>query len=78
MDGWSNDNDTEIRLVVRHHPTVTALASARCAICSAELSDAAERFCGGDRCLRVFWPRAWLRSVSSHRGFCAPFIGRRT
>jgi len=50
---------------------LTSLGAARCAICSAELSDAAERFCGGDRCVRVFWSRAWLRPVSSHRGLCA-------
>lgn len=29
-------------------------SAARCEICNAELSGATERFCGGDRCLRVF------------------------
>jgi hypothetical protein len=27
---------------------------ARCETCGAELQDAGERFCGGDRCLQVF------------------------
>jgi hypothetical protein len=29
-------------------------ASALCEICGIKLSDSTERFCGGDRCLRVF------------------------
>ena len=41
-------------------------ASARCEVCNAELSDTAERFCGGDRCVRVFWNRAW--SIGSTSG----------
>jgi hypothetical protein len=31
---------------------------ARCATCGTALEDAAQEFCGGDRCLRVFMRRA--------------------
>jgi len=29
---------------------------ARCETCGAPLENPADRFCGGDRCLRVLWP----------------------
>jgi hypothetical protein len=45
-EGCSND-----ALVMPRSP-------ARCQTCGAELGDTAEWFCGGDRCLRVFWPDA--------------------
>ena len=34
-------------------PTRPVSGTARCLTCGAELEDAAERFCGGDRCLQV-------------------------
>jgi hypothetical protein len=33
-------------------------ATARCHTCGAELQDATQRFCGGDRCIHVFMKHA--------------------
>jgi hypothetical protein len=45
-------------------------AIARCGTCGAELDDAAERFCAGDRCRRVFMnqPEALLRAGCQEAG----------
>ena len=38
--------------------------STLCEICGVELSDTRERFCGGDRCLRVFGRHLWATAAS--------------
>jgi hypothetical protein len=37
---------------------------ARCQTCGAALLDPTERFCGGDRCLRVWVPRGDARHAA--------------
>jgi hypothetical protein len=46
-------------------PTRNVDGASRCPTCGAELQDAAERFCGGDRCLRVFMPHSGPRAPGS-------------
>lgn len=44
--------------MIERRPVVRAPApeASRCQTCGAELQDATQRFCGGDRCLHVFMP----------------------
>jgi hypothetical protein len=42
---------------------------ARCQMCGAELEDASQRFCGGDRCARVF-----MNAARSGRGADEPLV----
>ena len=52
-------------------------AMARCQGCGAELEDATQQFCGGDRCLHVWWPGvAWTAFTRSWPATEAPAAGR--
>jgi hypothetical protein len=49
-------------------PQLALTATARCEACGAELFDAKQRFCGGDRCARVFTARPVTpRPAVNHR-----------
>jgi hypothetical protein len=45
------------RAVFQRLVELIATSTGACAVCGALTADPAERFCGGDRCGRVFMPR---------------------
>lgn len=53
---------------VPHRAPWTAMA--KCAMCGAVLEDASQRFCGGDRCARVWMSHSTLEFYTDARTAC--------